>query len=60
MKYYLTICITGTVDEMDSYDTLEEAKAERERRDKDAVESGHLPGFWIVVDENGKQIDPAD
>lgn len=54
MKYYLTISIAGVINPEDSFDSLEEAKAEASRRDK---EDGHEPGFWIVVDENGKEIE---
>ena len=55
MKYYVTICIAGTKDDEDCYNTLEEAMNVRAERDKDSMAKGHEEGFWIVVDENGKE-----
>lgn len=56
MKYYVTICIAGDMDEEDCYNTLEEAMAVRAERDAHDISTGkHEPGFWIVVDENGKE-----
>ena len=55
MKYYVTICIAGTMDEEDCYNTLEEAMKVRAERDAESMKEGHNEGFWIVVDENGKE-----
>ena len=42
-------------DEEDCYNTLEEAMKVRAERDKASMAKGHEEGFWIVVDEDGKE-----
>lgn len=56
MKYYVTISIAGTMDEEDCYNTLEEAMKVRAEHDAYSMSKGHNEGFWIVVDENGKEV----
>lgn len=57
MKYYVTDCITGTMEEDGKFESLEEAKAQRARLDKEAMKEGHEEGFWIIVGEDGKEVD---
>lgn len=57
MAYYVTISIAGTMEEEGRFDTLAEAKAERDRLDAEAVAKGHEPGFWIILDEDGNRVD---
>lgn len=57
MKYYVTISIAGTRDEEDCYNTLEEALKVRAEHDKESMAKGHSEGFWIVVDEDGNEVD---
>lgn len=57
MKYYVTISIAGTKEEEGMFESLEEAKAERARLDKLAMDDGHEEGFWIIIDENGNDVD---
>lgn len=56
MKYYVTICIAGTKDNEDCYDTLEEAKKVRAEHDAYSMKQGHSEGFWIIIDETGKEV----
>ena len=59
MRYWVTDCITGVWGEEElgaeaACHSLEEAKAERQH----LIEtSGHGADFWIIVDDEGNQID---
>lgn len=57
MKYYVTICIAGTMEEEGMFESLEEAKAERAKLDEEAMKEGHEEGFWIILDEDGNEVD---
>ena len=56
MAYYVTNCIAGMMEDEDRFETLEEARAERAKMDAIAIERGHNPGFWIILDEDGKEV----
>ena len=54
MAYYVTISIAGTRDEEGRFDTLEEAKAERDRIVGEPVAEDAL---WIIIDEDGNRVE---
>ena len=57
MKYYVTDCITGTIEGVEPVDTLEEAmKIQSEWNAKRKAEGGS-DEFWIIIDEDGKQVE---
>lgn len=56
MAYYVTGYIGLDKDEEGKFESLEEAKTERARLDADAIADGHEPGFWIIIDEEGKEV----
>ena len=53
MAYYVTISIAGTRDEEGRFDTLAEAKAERDRIVGETVTEDSL---WIIIDEDGNRV----
>ena len=57
MKYYVTDCITGYIEEESAFDNLEEAKKVRAEWDAKRIADGGEPNFWIVVDENGEKVE---
>ena len=57
MAYYVTISIAGTMEEEDRHETLASAREERDRLDEEAVAKGHEPGFWIILDEDGNEVE---
>ena len=57
MKYYVTDCITGTIEGVEPVGTLEEAmKIQSEWNAKRKAEGGS-DEFWIILDENGKEVE---
>lgn len=58
MKYYIVDCISGYHDEDDEpFTSLKEARTEREIMNREAVKQGHRPGFWLIVDEHGNEVE---
>lgn len=57
MAYYVTCILAGVLEEEGRCDTLEAAKVKRAEWDAEAIKDGHEPGFWIICDENGKEVD---
>ena len=55
MKYYVVSRMPGAFDEDDYFETLQDAKAERDRREAIDVANGNQPDFWYVMDENWKE-----
>lgn len=56
-KYWIVDCISGYHDEDDEpFTSLKEARTECEIMNREAVKQGHEPGFWIIIDSNGKEI----
>ena len=53
MAYYVTISIAGTRDAEGRFDTLAEAKAERDRIAGETVTADSL---WIIIDEDGNRV----
>lgn len=58
MKYYIVDCISGYHDEDDEpYTSLKEARAECEAMNRQAIKEGHKPGFWIIIDSKGNEVE---
>lgn len=53
MKYYVTGCIAGCIDEDCGFSTLEEAIKKRDEWNREDGKSG----YWIVVDEDGREVE---
>ena len=57
-NYYIVDCISGYRDEDDEPITsLAEARAERDAMNRQAVKEGHRPGFWIIIDSKGNEVE---
>lgn len=57
MKYFVTDCITGVTEGIEVIDTLEEAIAIRDKLNAKRKAEGGSDEFWIILDENGKEIE---
>lgn len=55
--YYIVDCITGVRDEDGAIESLEEAKALRDRMNAERKASGASDEFWMIIDENGKEYE---
>lgn len=56
MKYYVVDCISGCRTGAKAYSNLDDAKARRDKLDVKAMKEGHSKGFWIIIDESGKEV----
>ena len=57
MKYFVTDCITGVTEGIEVIDTLEEDIAIRDKLNAQRKAEGGSDEFWIILDENGKEIE---
>lgn len=57
MKYYVTDCITGVIEDAEPVGTLEEAKKIRDEWNAKRKADGGSDEFWIILDENRKEIE---
>lgn len=57
MKYYVTDCITGTIEGVEPVGTLEEAVRIRDGWNAKRKADGGSDEFWIILDENGKEVE---
>ena len=57
MKYYVTDCITGTIEGVEPVGTLEEAVNIRDEWNAKRKADGGSDEFWIILDENGKEVE---
>lgn len=57
MKYFVTDCITGVTEGIEVIDTLEEAIAIRDKLNAQRKAEGGSDEFWIILDENGNEIE---
>lgn len=55
MKYYVTDCITGTIEGVEPVGTLEEAVSIRDEWNAKRNADGGSDEFWIILDEEGNQ-----
>lgn len=56
MRYFVVDCISG-VKSGKGYTDLDKAKERRDKLDAKAMAEGHGKGFWIIIDQDGNEIE---